>query len=423
MIKKVCCLWVCFFFVMALYVNAAQASEFAAWEPIRKVRVTWEATPNAVMYQLIVTRGQSLAKERIVTTKDEIYATGYELDTAVFDVEGENLHWSVRAMDVKGRPITGFSAPKSLLLGEINTKKPLATTQFGRIAFAKIYPVYSWIPYLKASEYEVQVFYEPSGDLSAAKLIKTDFVVGGDKFDYYDDGPYIKEGFYWWRVRAKNAAFKPISEWSEPERFQISHQGVDIAALGDSITHGGGAISSPPSSAMYDWESYAGAPVLNLGLSGNTVEHMVGRFNRDVLPFQPKILIVMGGINNIRAGDKAEQVIKGLNAIKFKCLINHITPVFVTVAPVNPVAMNEVSGIVAYPGWERELAKVNDWIKKQNYNVDITPELTDARGWLQPHLAADGLHPDVEGKKIIGEAIGKSLERNFKNSLLRKYYK
>lgn len=423
--KKITCFLILIF--LAVLVQAplrVQAEAADMRQRIYKVRVVWEAVPDAVMYQLVVTKGKSMKKSDIVTVKDEIYATGYELDTYLFAVKGDDLHWSVRAMNIHNQPMSEFTAPEPLAAAEINPQKPLPTTQFDRLPFAKLYPVYSWVPYLKASEYELQVFYDSDNDpRTADRLLKTEFVLGKNAFDFYDDDPYVKEGTYWWRVRAKNAAFQPISQWSEPRRFSVTHQGIDIAAFGDSITHGGGAVSTPPSNVMYDWETYAGVPILNLGLSGNTIEAMEARFERDVLPFRPKILVIFGGINNIRAGDRAEQVIAGLNRLKFKALINRIKPVFVTIAPINPKAMREVSGIYASPGWAQEQAKINDWVRRQSYHVDITPKLTDGQGFLHSRLSTDGLHPDVEGKKIIGEAIGQYLEDTFKNSTLAHHYK
>lgn len=67
-----------------------------------------------------------------------------------------------------------------------------------------------------------------------------------------------------------------------------------MAALGDSITHGGGAVSTPPSATLYNWETYANLPVLNIGFSGNLTSNMLNRFDNDVLSFNPKILVVMG---------------------------------------------------------------------------------------------------------------------------------
>jgi lysophospholipase L1-like esterase len=401
--------------VLLTPVEAAQVT------PIDKIRVSWDSVPNAVMYELVITDGKSAKKSHVVTTKTNIYTTGYELDVSFFSVECNGLYWKVRGLDINKQPITNFTEPKLLTEAEINPVRPKTTTQFDKLPYAKLYPVYSWIPVLRATDYDLQVFYDPDNNPHTPDtLLKTDSIAGQRSYDYYDDTPYRQEGSYWWRVRARNSMLETVGAWSDPDRFKVEHDGATVAAFGDSITHGGGAVSTPPSDTLYDWETYSKVPIRNLGLSGNTVENMVNRFNDDVLPFHPKILVVFGGINNIRLGDKAAQVISGLNRIKYKCLYHNIIPVFVTVAPINPMAMKAVSNIDVTPGWEREQMLVNSWIRSQRYYVDITGKFTDDRGWLFTTMAVDGLHPDVEGKKIIGTMIGDYLVDHFSDYLEQK---
>ena len=404
--------------VQGMLFTPAEAAEV---KDIDKIRVTWDSVPNAVMYELVITDGKSEKKSQIVTTKTNVYTTGYELDVSFFSVESNSLYWKVRALDINKKPITNFSRPKLLIEAEINPVRPKTTTHFDELPYAKLYPVYSWIPVLKATDYDLQVFYDADNNPKTPDtLIKTDSIAGQRSYDYYDNTAYRQEGSYWWRVRARNSMLETVGAWSEPDRFKVEHDGAMVAALGDSITHGGGAVSTPPSDTLYDWETYSKVPIRNLGLSGNTVENMVNRFNDDVLPFHPKILVVFGGINNIRLGDKAAQVITGLNRIKYKCLYHNIIPVFVTIAPINPEAMKSVSNIDVAPGWEREQQSVNAWIRSQRYYVDITGKFTDDRGWLFATMAVDGLHPDVEGKQIIGSTIGAYLSDTFSDYLAQK---
>jgi lysophospholipase L1-like esterase len=49
----------------------------------------------------------------------------------------------------------------------------------------------------------------------------------------------------------------------------------------------------------------------------------------------------------------------------------------------------------------------------QPYAVDVATPLTDESGELKESLTTDGLHPDAEAKKIIGEIIGKYLKEKF----------
>ena len=152
----------------------------------------------------------------------------------------------------------------------------------------------------------------------------------------------------------------------------------------------------------------------NLGLSGDTVEGMSERFEREVLPFAPKILVIMGGVNNYREGATAWQVISGLRTLNSKCSTYGIIPVFLTVTPLNPDKIAKVEGIGAPSyGWMDEQQAVNQWIRRQPHHIDVASSLTDGRGWLSDDTTTDGLHPDLPGKKIIGEKVGEYLEKNF----------
>ena len=44
-------------------------------------------------------------------------------------------------------------------------------------------------------------------------------------------------------------------------------------------------------------------------------------------------------------------------------------------------------------------------ICRQENFIDIENELSDENGFLRADFAVDGLHPDGEGKEIIGRAV------------------
>lgn len=385
-----------------------------ALKEVKKVRLLWEPALDAVGYELIVSKGAEEKPKNIIMRKTGIATPGYELDTAELDVSSDELFWRVRPVDFYQRPLGEFTEARPLKEGEFNPLEPMVTTQFDRFALAKMYPVFSWIPVLGADHYDLQVFFDDDGDpRTPDRLISIKTVSGAATFDYYEESAYREPGRYWWRVRADGRGGMPVSSWSKPSFFTVKADGGEIASFGDSITHGGGAISIPPSDPAYDWQSYTGLQIRNLGFSGNTVSAMVNRFNDDVLAFKPKILVIMGGINDLREGVKGAEVINGLNHIKYKCLFYDITPVFVTVLPVNPGAMKAVSNNPPAENWMQEQAVVNQWIKQQQYHVDIAEKMADRNGWLKSALSTDGLHPDSQGKKIIGEAVGTYLRGHF----------
>jgi lysophospholipase L1-like esterase len=373
---------------------------------ILKIRLTWKLVPDAVMYDLVITKRKEINPSEIVFVQHKIYTNGCELDTSALRVKEDDLYWQVQALDINGKTIAKITKPKPLIDVEINTTSPLTTTEFDKMDYAPLYPVYAWIPYLNASEYEVQVFYDKDDNPFTPDTLLNTYFLKDDDRTYYDDFAYRDEGTYWWRVRAKNKKDASFSNWSTRTYFYVTHKNIQVAAFGDSITQGGGAVSTPPSYIMYDWETYAGLPVLNLGFSGDTIEAMNRRFEADVLPFKPKILVIMGGVNNIREGSSAKQVIDGLEMLRAKCQSHQILPIFLTVTPINPDAMKKVYGLIATYSWKDEQIKINAWIMNQPNYVDVATPLTDTCGWLSPKLTTDGLHPDKIGKETIGKMVG-----------------
>ena len=63
--------------------------------------------------------------------------------------------------------------------------------------------------------------------------------------------------------------------------------------------------------------------------------------------------------------------------------------------------------------WQAEQEILNQWIMNQPYHVDVTTPLKDEYGQLKENFTTDGLHPDHEGKRIIGEIIANYLLTTF----------
>ena len=133
-----------------------------------------------------------------------------------------------------------------------------------------------------------------------------------------------------------------------------------------------------------------------------------------MLPFAPKVLVIMGGVNDFRVGTPARVTIQNLSRLAEKCRAYGITPVFATATPICPRLMAKVWDIEAAAwGWKAEQRAINEWIMAQPHAVDVATPLLDENGELKESLTTDGLHPDAEAKKNIGETIGKYLKEKF----------
>ncbi len=375
-------------------------------EYIHTVRLSWEPVPGAVSYQVAIMRGKENVPENVVSVKRGIFTNGYELDTSVMR-SAKEYYWKVCPLDATGKYIKLYSELKPLAAQELNPVAPKPTTEFESMAYAPLYPVFSWVPTKDGKYYDIRVYRQEDGQDVKIREMTTQGSV------YYEDAGYTWPGKYYWQVRSRNESGTHETEWSQPSWFTVTNQ-VKVAALGDSITHGGGAVSTPPGYVMYNWETYSQVPVKNLGYSGDTVAAMAARFDSDVLPFKPKILVIMGGVNDFRSGGQAEDIIYYLQQIGDKCRANGIIPVYATATPINPHFMSNWSYITpAAEGWKEQQVKLNQWIMSQQYAVDVASPMTDCYGLLMDEATTDGLHPDVMGKKIIGQSVSDYLLRTF----------
>ena len=393
----------------------AGAAEAALPRPMKKVRLTWQASPRAVYYQVVLLKDSRDREDNIAGVWEKIFTNGVEIDLSSFGEEKKNFYWKVCPLNFDGRPLEHFSEPKPILeTGEFDTTAPLPTTEFEKMEEAPLYPVYSWIPMLGAERHEVEVYRRRKGKDTLIRAIE------GGKYDVYEHGGYTYPDEYCWRVRAVAKDGTPMGDWSQKVLFRVS-TGVTVAALGDSITHGGGAFSVPPGYTLYNWETYCSVPVKNLGHSGDTTENMLDRFDREVLPFRPKILVIMGGVNDFRGTTGGWETVQNLKAIGEKCEAHGIIPVFATATPISPQVIS-LRGMSRLPreDWVDRQRYVNQWIMTQKYAVDVSSMLADVDGNLKVGFTTDGIHPDHIAKKYIGETIGAYLLNKFPEILAEK---
>ena len=282
---------------------------------------------------------------------------------------------------------------------------PILTAEFEQMDFPQLYPTYSWEPLPNTEFYQVQVVKVDTGKI-VRELLNT------EAFNRVTDWtPLTESGEYFWQVRVVDKKKRPLSDWSDKKFFTVNAP-VTFAVLGDSISHGGAAYI-PAGQLSCQWETYSDVPIKNLARSGDTTQMMIDRFDNDILPFKPKVLLIMGGVNDIRTGSSSDDVIKNLETLRDKCAVNDIIPVFCTITSMNPELIHKRGIDLTDGDWQSAREKINAWILQTPNFIDITPALEDDNKYLRADLTPDGLHPALRGKKIIGETIAKYLKANF----------
>ena len=384
--------------------------------------LVWHTVPNAVCYEVElldappeVEGGIALSKIHHLAYTRKVFTNGYQADLKPFK-NYSVIYWRARALGLHHEPIGEFCKAEKIVIDE---SKPVPNCplinnfDFMNYLPQPIYHVFDWIPLHEAAKYEVEMLthppkvendVEPSPD-SVWRMISEDM---SSLYDEYGR-PYA--GAYYWRVRALDENNQPIGTWSDSEKFIVEDYtgGVDVAILGDSISHGGGAVSYSPRALQYSYETYIDFPVVNLSRSGDTSRTTLERFNQDVLPLKPKNLIISTGANCLRAENiSAQDVIADLAGINKLCLQNDIRPIFLTLMPINPANIQNAFHTPTDPNWHAKLQQINEYIKRQEFFIDIEPYFYDTQGTMDVGFSVDGIHPDLRGKMLIGELISKN---------------
>lgn len=392
-----------------------------------KPYLVWHSVPDAVVYELEILddlpdfeNSTTLSKKNHIDSTQKVFTNGLQIDLTPYlkkitEKNGyKHIFWRVRAMNLRKEPVGVFSTTEEVIVDEHAEvpNKPLLNNFDKMPNFQMpVYPVYHWIPMLGVEKYEVELMthppqqennIDPTSDRYWAKTVDS-------SFSCYDEYARPYAGVYYWRVRGVDAKGNTIGVYSDTDSFVVdeSIQRCFVATFGDSITHGGGAVSFSPASLEYSYQTYLDFPVVNLGRSGDTSHTTMERFETDVLPIHPMNLIIMTGSNSLRASNiPAEEVIADLQTIGQKCEQNGIRPVFLTLPPINPANIKFAFRTDTDPKWHDKMDAINKFIRRQQYYIDLEEYFYDpSHTILDPTWANDGLHADVHGKMLMAEII------------------
>ena len=203
------------------------------------------------------------------------------------------------------------------------------------------------------------------------------------------------------RYRDENAALPP-PQAARPR----------VVFMGDSITEGW-RRSRPE---FFEANGYVGR-----GISAQTTQHMVVRFQPDVIALRPRAVHIMAGVNDI-AGNSGPTTMKAIqdNIIAMTTLAR-ANGAAVVLASVLPAAdfpwrpgMNPAPRIAELNAWLRAYAAREGFVY-----ADYHSAMADERGGMRAGLARDGVHPGAEGyglmealtRKAIAEALARRRPR------------
>ena len=388
---------------MVAKVDAARQRQPAA--PLYLLR--WTENTDAVRYELHVKDMGG----RLIFDQPYAFQNTYILpESLTANGIPDGFWYETRPLDLDGEPIGAWSRPRRLkddaALLTVHAPVPRSEYHKGN-GTDLLYPVYAYTAYPGAASYEVEVTSrEPEQGASTRASRYRIAHYTSELTDIYDSEP--RTGSYYWRVRALDAAGRPMTVWSAAQHIELAPASFTVAVFGDSISHGGGRLSYGPSDWAYSYASYLDVPVVNLSESGDTSARMAERFAADIRPFrQLKTVLILGGTNSLRASTSAESVIEDLKSIQNQARARGIEPILLTLPPIHPAQIAKAFDQPTADDWQEKFAKVNAFIRTQPH-IDTAAPFAAFRE-MPKELAMDGLHGDVRAKQMMAEQINQSL--------------
>ena len=192
---------------------------------------------------------------------------------------------------------------------------------------------------------------------------------------------------------------------------------LKILAMGDSTTAGTPGFYSPAEkppdgegdrTSQYAYWILRGHPdwtVYNRGVRGQRADQIFSRYRREAASYPAYVIVVLAGVNDLYQGYPVEHVEAYLERIYDFAQSQNVPVMVCTILPYN-ISTAEV---------RRRMARVNEWIRHTAQArgflfCDTYKVLEDPARPGDLLASPDGIHPDPDGYRKMGEAIAKVLE-------------
>lgn len=140
--------------------------------------------------------------------------------------------------------------------------------------------------------------------------------------------------------------------------------------------------------------------VLNRGVNGERTDEILARYSTDVEDEAPDYVIVLAGVNDIFQSRPADGIRQNLRELYRRSTEAGIGVIGLSVLPYDSMSRAQFDAMLA----------LNAWIEATS--TEVGARFFDAHGLLSAAgrpgrllSSEDGLHPDVAGYRLLGEAL------------------
>lgn len=181
--------------------------------------------------------------------------------------------------------------------------------------------------------------------------------------------------------------------WIGEKAYEIKNIPITVSRIvcfGDSLTRGGGATREKDYPARL--EEMTGIEVINSGVSGNTTADGLARLEDDVLAFEPDVVLITLGGNDLKNRVSVDTARANLLGI---------------IQRIQATGAMVILGGIDIPLYGKGYAEMYESVARQTGSVLISNILEGI--FSRPDLMSDSIHPNDEGYEIMAGFFYKAL--------------
>lgn len=203
-----------------------------------------------------------------------------------------------------------------------------------------------------------------------------------------------------------------LADWPDLARYRDADAALPppdpnhprVVFMGDSITDIWGRMKGTG-------QFFPGKPYVNRGISGQTTEQMLLRFQQDVVDLHPAAVLILAGTNDIAGNTGPETDLMIENDFRSMTQIAHANHIKVVIASITPAAdfwwrpgVDPIHRIRVMNAWLRQFCKRHHYPFVDYYGAMAQPD-----GAMKTGLTFDGVHPNAKGFAIMAPLAEKGI--------------
>ncbi len=198
-------------------------------------------------------------------------------------------------------------------------------------------------------------------------------------------------------------------DWSNLSRYSDENKGIASKAIKNLVVFYGNSITE--NWFMFDKDFFEKNQFIGRGIGGQTTSQMLLRFRQDVVNLKPVAVTILAGTNDIAENTgpiSLENIFGNIVSMAEIAKANNIVPLLCAVMPVYQYSWNKTIKPV------EKILKLNQMLKEYAVSnkipyVDFYTPFVDDKGGLLQKYSPDGVHPNIEGYKIMEKMVSEEI--------------